>query len=180
MAKQTKKTKKGGDTGQQLVGGNGKFLTEALFWETSIRSRDTYPPLFTLKDRDHEGCRSFKQEYLRIADPSEYRVAMELLGSWQHWQTLCACSWFKPYVEQWRGELAQLLLSQSIRAMADVLADPEAAAPSKLSAARYLAEQGWKPKNTKGRPSKADINKEARRIAEMDKDLLEDYNRIMN
>lgn len=164
---------------KELKGGNGRFLTEALFYETS-RDRNAYSPLFTLKAEEHQGLPSLKQIYLQYRDPTEYTFAMGVLGSWQHWELLCELSWFAPFVEEWRKELAVLLQSEAAAAALGVLSDAGAPAATKMQAARYVAEQGWKPKATKGRPKKEDIEKETKRIAETRATWEDDYQRIMN
>jgi hypothetical protein len=163
----------------QLVGKNGKILTEALFWETN-RDREAYAPLFTLKPVEHMGCPSLKQIYLEHRDPTEYTFAMSVFGSWQHWEALTSLIWFKPHVEEWRSELAVLLKSEAARAALGVLSDPEAPSANKMQAARFVAEKGWEEKATKGRPKKEDIQKAARQVAETNSHWDEDYKRIMN
>lgn len=163
----------------QLIGKNGKFLTESLFWETN-RDRENNEPLFTLKPAEHMGYPSLKQLYLSYRDPTEYTFAMEVFGSWQHWEHLVSLSWFAPHAEEWRGELATLLRSEAARAALGVLSDPEAPAANKMQAARYITDRGWEEKQTKGRPKKADIKKEARRLAETSSHFEDDFKRIMN
>lgn len=168
----------GGDT-NKFKAANGRFLTEALFYETS-RDRTAYPPLFTLKPDEHQGLPSLKQIYLQHKDPTEYTFAMNVFGSWQHWELLTGLSWFGPHVEEWRKELAVLLQAEAAAAALGVLSDPEATASTKMQAARYIADQGWKPKASKGRPKKEDVTKEARRIAETNSHWESDFKRIMN
>lgn len=163
----------------QLKAANGRFLTEALFYETS-RDRVAYPPLFTLKPHEHMGLPSLKQLYLQHRDPTEYQFAMNVLGSWQHWEILCGLSWFAPYVAEWRSELAVLLQSEAAKAALGVLSDNAAPAATKMQAARYIADQGWQPKQGKGRPKKSDIERAAREEARHTKVVEEDYKRILN
>lgn len=163
----------------QLVGKNGHFLTEALFWETN-RNREAYAPLFTLKDREHEGLPSLKQIYLSHRDPTEYKFAMAVFGSLDHWEQLKSLSWFAPYAESWNRELNLLLRSEAANAMLQILADPDASPAAKTQAAKYVSEGGWNERQAKGRPKKADIQKAAREHVETNKHWDDDFARIMN
>jgi hypothetical protein len=163
----------------QLKGSNGKFLTESLFWETS-RDRNTYKPHFTLKPLAHKGYPSLKLLYLQYQDPTEYTFAIGVFGSWQHWELLTSLDWFKPHIEEWRKELTVLLQSSAARAALDVLSDADAPAATKMQAARYIADQGWKPKAQKGRPKKAEVQKEARAMAETKSRVDSDFKRLFN
>lgn len=162
-----------------LVGKNGNYLTESLFFETN-RDRRAYKPLFTLKPQEHKGLPSLKEIYLSYRDPTEYKFAREVLGSWQHWELLTSLSWFKPHVDEWRKELMVSLRAEAADAALGVLRDPGAQASTKMQAARFIADKGWDEKPTKGRPKKEDVRREARAMAEESKTLDDDFKRIMN
>jgi len=158
-------------------GANGKFLTEALFFETN-RDRSVVAPVFTLKDREHEGLPSLKTLYLSYSDPTEYRFSTEVLGSFQHWNVLCACVWFKPHIEEWRRELDAKIKSSTVVAARSILEDPNASESSRLQAAKFLADHGWETKAKKGRPTKKQVAEAAREQAEHSDFLEDDYARI--
>jgi len=161
-----------------VKGANGRFLTEALFWETS-RDREAYAPVFTLKPEDHEGLPSLKRLYLEHGDPTEYVFAMKVLGSFQHWEALCSASWFKPHIEEWRNELDLRVQSEAVAVAMRVMESGDSDA-QKLAAARFLTDKGWKPKQGRGRPSKKEVAATAREMAESASWLNEDFNRVMN
>lgn len=76
----------------------GKFLTKALFWETSSpASREKYPPIYTLKEQAHtahDGV-TYPSAYAIYMDSiDEYDAAQKLLGSTLHWDSLLRCTWF--------------------------------------------------------------------------------------
>lgn len=158
---------------------NGRFLTEALFWETS-RDRLKYPPVFSLKDEGHEDLPSLKAEYLRISDPTEYRFATEVLGSFSHWKLLQSLSWFQPHLEAWRAELDAKLRAESAHAAREILGSDSASDAARLQAAKYLTDRGYERKSQKGRPRKEDVDREAKTLAQTARDWDEDYNRITN
>lgn len=158
-------------------GANGKFLTEALFFETN-RDRSVTAPVFTLKDREHEGLPSLKTLYLSYSDPTEYRFSTETLGSFQHWNLLCSLSWFKQHIEEWRAELDAKIKSETVETARAILASTEASEPSRLQAAKFLADHGWETKPKKGRPSKRDVERAAREATEHAGFLTDDWERI--
>lgn len=164
---------------KQFRADNGRFLTEALFWETS-RNRDAYAPVFTLKPHEHEGCASMKALYLAERDPTEYQFAMKVLGSWQHWTLLCSLSWFQPHLEEWRSELDVLLRAEAASAARSILSDESASPAAKMQAAKFIANRDYRGREAKGRPKKADIAREARKMAEHSTHTDEDYMRVMN
>ena len=96
------------------------------------------------------------RKYMEIGDPTEYSQAIGLLGSWEHWQTLCAAEWFKPYVEKWRAELKVKFESERYREMQEV-AETHKGTPQGVQATKWLAERYSDPaKPKRGRPSKAE------------------------
>lgn len=158
--------------------GGNRYL-EALFYERGLK--DKSPVLYTLKDRDHEVdgrvIPSLYRLYMEANDPLEWRFANTYLEGWEHWQMLCNCSWFKPYVSRWRYELELKIRSEAlIRLREDAQSESRSAARSNL----VLLQRGWDvEKNTKGRPSKTEIKKAADELAETRQTLDHDYQRVM-
>lgn len=156
---------------------NVKYL-KGLFFEQVNSDKATV--LYTLKDSEHEGFPSFYQLYMTLDDPTEWEVSQNLVDGWDHWEALCACTWFKPYLERWRKELELRMKSKALKRIRT-----EASINSKeaLAANKYLLEKGWEPKDGKsgrGRPSKEDIKKAANEIASVESRISGDFNRILN
>ena len=86
---------------KKLLSSIGSQLTQGLFYEYRHQTPTT-ECLYTLKDTDWNGCKSMYLIYMNAG--SEYEAALKLLGSWSHWNKLCQCTWFKPYIESWREE----------------------------------------------------------------------------
>lgn len=78
--------------------------TQALFYEFRHQSTSKTPPVYTLKNKDWEGCKSVYLIYMQY--DSEYEAAIAILGSWPHWCKLKETSWFKPCLEEWDKERA--------------------------------------------------------------------------
>lgn len=157
------------DTGQRLLRG--------LFYETTLA--DKTGVVYTLKDRDHLGYPSLYRLYMETDDPTEYVFATTHLESWDHWERLCKCTWFKPYVTRWRRELE---LRTRARALAQIKTAASAGTKDSFQAQKFLVSSGWKSPETnrRGRPSKEEIAAEANRIA-IDKSALdEDLARIQD
>lgn len=76
-----------------LYGTNGKFLSRKIFFEKSTPdSRETYPPLYTLKLREHNGLPSAYEIYMSCVD--EYEAAIKLVGNMKNWRELEGAAWF--------------------------------------------------------------------------------------
>ena len=153
----------------------GRFRTQSLFWEMR---NPKFPPVFTTKRYDHEGCISMYQKYMDIADPTEYEVAIRLLGSWDHWKALCSSKWFVELVSEWREELTIRMDSERYWEMKNA-ADKHAGTPTGIQATKWLSERyGEKSPVKRGRPSKAEKAAALKEKIEEDTYLTEDANII--
>ena len=153
----------------------GRYLTRALFKETTdTEMRKKFSPEFTLKEHDITGYKSMRALYLSYDDPTEYRFAMEVLGSWDHWQKLSNSTWFQEdYLDAWRFELEIKLRSQGIQTMKGLALDKN------KDAAKWLAQGGWSTSNAKrGRPSKEEVEGERKISARLKKDVADDAARL--
>jgi len=159
----------------------GHYRTESLFLEV-WKPIATARPIFSLLREDREDPKtpgrtiwSFQKRYIELGDITGYKAAAELLGSWKHWQKLKKLGWMAPHVEQWNDEI---VASLNVKGLDSIV---KAADKGDLKAAEYLMNytaQGL-TKPVRGRPSKAEIAKAARQIAESDNDLAEDEARIL-
>jgi len=150
-------------------------LLKALFYEQTGADKGTV--VYTLKDEDHEGFPSLYRLYMEASDPTEYQFAIRHLDGWEHWEMLCKCSWFKPYLSRWRRELEVKLRSDALAHIKD-LSDLKNHKDS-FAASKFLLEKKWIDKPTKGRPKQEDIDKQAIILAEDENRLKEDFQRIL-
>lgn len=129
---------------------NNNLLGKQLFVEFRTLAG---PAMYTLQPFDYKGCLSVYRLYMEMSDDSEYTFAMTYFDGWRHWESLCKSHWFRPYIEQWREELALKTRSEAI-ATAKKLS--KAGGKDALTAAKYIAERGWekKPLRSVGRPKK--------------------------
>lgn len=140
----------------QFLDGSGKRVILGLFKEFA-RVDVKFKPVYTLQH-----C---KDVFLECRDPSEYSVAMALLGDWEHWQEVRNHVLIKPHVDKWQAELAVKLQSEAIAQIKQ-----HARLPGGTAAAKWLAEKGYVDGGIKkpvGRPKeiKEEIKPSTGRIA---------------
>lgn len=160
----------------------GHYRTESLFLEL-WRPLETARPIYSLDREDIEDPRvpgrkiySFQKRYLEFNDPSGYKAALNLLGSWRHWEKIRDRPWMKDHVARWNAEIVASLNEKGLAAII------KAADRGDLKAAEYLMSYtaaGPAPKAGRGRPSKAEIAKAAKSAAELTNDLDEDAARVL-
>lgn len=155
----------------------GVLYLKALFFETTNADKSTV--VYTLKNEDHSGFPSLYKLYMSVSDPTEYRFATQYLDSWDHWEKLCECSWFKPYVTKWRRELELKLKSE---ALARIYSMSRVPSKEQFQANKYVVEKGWEPKDgqgtRRGRPSKEEVAKAAHEIVTTNSRLNDDLERL--
>jgi hypothetical protein len=173
---------------EKLRTSRGNYRTRALFhgvvaMEIDIQNGEEIKPIFTMKDYDHNGLYSFKKLYLSIGDPTEYRMAMEIFGSLEHWKSITNMVFMKELIAECREELVQRLQSEAYSRIAKeaVSAESEGA---RLTAQRlllkYAQDLGKKDaaKQRVGRPLKPEQQKTLKELSLEESQVLADYERI--
>lgn len=156
---------------------SGAYLTRGLFYETTLADKEGV--IYTLKDEDHLGYKSLKRLYIEANDPTEYRFATAHLDGVEHWERLVECSWFKPYVSQWRRELELQIRAEALLRIRAIAKDDTH--KGSLAANKMLLDGAWKGEADgakRGRPSKAQVQEEATRIATVNLQFDEDAKRL--
>ncbi len=158
-------------------GANSRLMKQ-LFFENCY-GQDTKLAVYTLKDWDHEGYPSLYRLYMDTADLKEYTFAEEYLDGLEHWEMLCKTNWFKPYAERWRKELLLKTQGMALKRIQEVAQTKDH--KSAYEASKFLLAASWaSPGHSKGRPSKEQVKEEAQRIAQTEKEIAEDAERILN
>jgi hypothetical protein len=155
----------------------GQRKLRGLFYETTLS--DKTGVVYTLKDRPHEGYPSLYQLYMEYDDPTEYTFAVNCLDSWDHWEMLTACSWFKKYLHRWRRELE---VRAKARALNAIKAVAQSESKEAYQANKFLVSGGWKESNKRkgaGRPSKEEVQDAAKAMAAEARDLEDDLTRVL-
>jgi len=154
----------------------GRYRTN-IFYEFNKSRHEDYPPLYTMREDEWKGLPSAYRIYM--TSDSEYEAAMKLVGSWAHWQRLLKC---KPFMnggeeigiwmglEQWREEKA-------IQDQAMAYNQLKTSAAGGNVAAQKLLFEGDKA-SKRGRPSKAEVAKQAAKQAEEADQIKGDLKRI--
>lgn len=127
----------------KFLDGSGKRVVLQLFKEFA-RVDVKFKPVYTLQE--------WKEVFLECRDPSEYSVAMTLLGDWEHWLEVRNHPVIKPHIDKWHSELEVKLRSEAIAQM-----KAHAKQPGGTAAAKWLADKGYATEGVKkpvGRPKK--------------------------
>ena len=131
--------------------------TQNVYLTTGLFNKPDSP--YTLSDEDSLTKPSLRKLYLEERDPLEHTFANKYLYNWEHWQTLCSCDWFKPYVESWRKELEVQIRSEALVKVVEEAKDPSNR--NYFQALRYLLDKGYleddSPKKGRGRPKKPEV-----------------------
>ena len=163
----------------------GAFRTKTLFVELSdgefFSNGDPICPIFTLEEEDKDGYLSFKRLYLEIGDPTEYKQAVALLGSTDHWDRLVQCkdpsivSLFKSCRKALAMKLESIAFEEILKeGMTSEKASVRVTAFKQiLNEAKELNED--KRKASVGRPPKG---KEEVKVSEEEQRLKKDLQRI--
>lgn len=150
----------------------GRWRTLSLFYE-SYRSEDVserYPYIYTLKDHDYDELISIKKLYIAMEDPTEYRIATEYFGGWEHWKVLCAAKWFQVHLEIWREELE---VKMKCKAIAKVLELSNSTGAVAKDASKFIVNKEWEVK--RGRPSKGEIERQKRISSNISQQIDSDF-----
>lgn len=115
-----------------------RYFTQSLFIETKTNVTD-WEPVYTLDSmQDTDDLISLPRLYMLHSDVTEYNFAVDVFGSYEHWEILCTKTWFKPYVERMRKELELSIKSQAIDQI------KEKADGGDFNAIKYLASKAWR------------------------------------
>lgn len=156
----------------------GVWITLGLFYELAGQNKDR--AIYTVYDTDREvdGIKyiSLKKHYLEMEHiPGyEYDFANEYLGGWNHWLRLQASAkQLSDLIQEWKDELEIKLKARSARAIINTSFEES---PTAFHANKWISDKGWLPQ--KGRPKKADIQREAKIAAGVEAEISSDLERI--
>ena len=121
------------------------------------------------EDLDH-----WRNVFIAMSDPTEYAPALELAGSWPEW-----CRMKKDWKEfadviliSWLAEVEVKLRSDAVRQLC-----AQAAGPQGAVSAKWIAEGRYNPTKA-GRPSKYEIEKQAKIEARIADEVGDDIARV--
>lgn len=167
------------------IASNGRRVTRGLFYEVKMGSEWNF---FTMGPKDipedseyKAGLLSFPKLYMSycVDDPTEYTMAKEVFGSWEHWQMIVDCNDLKPYIEALRKEAVVAIRAKALAHIANEVKDKTKNA---YAAAKWLAEKGWEPQESasevkakrKSKAEKEAQEQEDAKVLEVAKDLFDE------
>ena len=150
-------------------------LTKSLFVEF-----DKAYGMYTLKPNDlvvdGKVYPSLYKLYLEYSDTTEYLFAKDFFEDLDHWNILCSMPFFLVHITKWRTELELKLKAEALQAIL------KEAKEGKYDAHKFFATKAWIDKTQdpkrRGRPSKSEIDKQARELAFLASDVDDDLKRI--
>lgn len=154
-------------------GSAGHWLGKLLFLETCQGKTDKV--LYSLKSEDrvynNKEYPSIRKIYIQLSDPTEYRIATEYFGGWEHWKVLCNTI-LKNVIEDWREELEVKLRAKALKQIRDLASEGDRAA------AKIILDKGW-DKRSAGAPSKQEKDNHLQKQAQILQLVENDLNRVM-
>ncbi len=147
-----------------------RYRTNSLFWEARFMKKpgSTFIPVYNLSDKDHDNTLSMYNIFM--SKDTEYEAGMYLLGSWEHWQTLCGSTFFEKHITKWREER---ITREEALAHGVLLVN---AREGNITAARTLLLDSRKIQKA-GRPTNQQVAKAANAAVELDSFLVESMKR---
>jgi len=148
------------------------LITQNLFIDFEY---DESKAIYTWRDEDcvYKGRTyvSLRRLYLEMADPTEYKFACKYLLSWEHWLRIAENKNIQVHIQKWRDELEVKLRSQAVGELLKLT-------KGSFNAAKWAADGGWNQK--RGRPSKEEVQREAKMRSRAVEELSEDSSRVLD
>lgn len=151
----------------------GRYIVQGLFLEDRYNV-DLAIYTFDGEDKEYKGVvyPSLKRLYIEEMDPEEYTFANKYLFDWPHWKRLCNNSIISKHIETWREELELKIRSEGIATMVHLAMNEDS-----YQAAKFLADKGW-VKNSRGRPSREELEGELKKRAEIESQYKDEFQLI--
>ena len=155
----------------QFLDQNATPRTTSLFYE---HQREGLEPMYTLRPYPINGIPSLRQAYMAERDLTGYIFAEKYLYNYKHFIRLKSSKVIGAHIAEWEEELEILIRAESVSNLIK-LAQEEGNLG--MQAAKFIASKGY-DKAGKGRPSKEDINKEAKRQVRLKEEVASARERI--
>lgn len=119
----------------------------------------------------------FHDRFVALEDITEYKAAIELVGSWEEWNRIKR-DWpeFCGHIAAWIEEIETKLKAEAIAKITQLCRSETQQA---FQAAKFLATKEYSREAGKGRPSKAERRREAKVIAQAAAETKEEEGRIL-
>lgn len=136
----------------KLYDPQGRVVVTGLFEELADKRLGGKYVMFKLSD--------WKDVYVRLSDPTEYKAAIALIGNWEHWQRMLENPIFVAHVKEWRKEVDVKLEAEGIQNLR------EQARLGNATAARFLAKKEYKEKLIKSKVAEKEDDATSKKIGE--------------
>jgi len=160
-------------TRDDLLNDQGRYKTRGLFKEV-CRPEDE--PIFTWsKSSDKEGLINLRDLYLlySVDDPSEATFAEVVCEDLGWWEEVKTSKWMKDQLNEWRKVAT---VKRKAKAFKAIIKEIEEGGRSSFTAAKYLIEEPWIDKRTKGaREASQETTEKAHESVSGDLVRLQDY-----
>ena len=154
-----------------MLDGKGKPRTTSLFYEWNTTDMK---PLYTLRPYEFEGLPSIKQLYMAERDLTGYIFANKHLYDYEHFLKIKKGKILGEYFNKWEEELELLIRAEAV---SNLVKMSETEGALGLQAAKFVSAKGW-DKAGKGRPTKEDIAKEAKKEVRLKNEILAARQRV--
>lgn len=154
----------------------GCWFTQSLFIEWK---REGCPAKWTIYEQDYivdgKTYPSLKKLFLAYdhVPGNEYEFALEVIGSWEHWQVLTKSKRLGEFISAWREELEVKTRAKAIKSIISTSLENTSAG---ATASKWLAEKGYAPK--RGRPTKAEKAGYIKQETSLEKEIEGDLERV--
>lgn len=141
-----------------------------------VTRRPTKGKFKQFSDEGTEDLDHWRSVFVNMADPTEYEPALHLAGSWAEWQRMKK-EWpeFRDKILiEWLAEVEVKLRSEAIRQVCI-----HSRADNGAAAAKWVAEGKYKPRKA-GKPSKAEVEKQAKIEARIHDEVQDDIARVLD
>lgn len=169
--------------------GSNARKTRALFHdvlkELFNKDYDVSECMYSLRDdKEVEGLPSLHRLYLEMEDITEYDFANKYFENYEHWMMVVESPHVGNIIHDWRRELDLKLRAKALNNIKEIASNEMD--KNYWLANKLLVSQSWIPrdsqkelvKNGRGRPSKEEISRTARQMAQDEMDIAEDLKRV--
>lgn len=169
--------------------GSNARKTRALFYDVLRdifnKEYDISEAMYALTDdKEIEGYPSLHRLYLEMEDPTEYDFANKYFENYEHWVMVLESPHVGNLINDWRRELDLRLRAKALNNIKEIAANEMD--KNHWLANKLLVSQSWIPKDTqkelvkngRGRPSKEEISRTARQMAQDEMDIENDLKRV--
>ena len=152
---------------ENLWSSNNQARTHALFAESC---KDFETPAMTL-EKDDPNLPCLKNYYidLVVKDPSECEFAETVFNDIAYWLALRETKFFQKYLEKWQTIVE---IKRKKIAFSAIVKEVEEGGRSSFTAAKFLIDEPWKPKDKATRDKKRETTTQAFSVFNDDVDRL--------